>query len=198
MKLKIYTLIIFLSFQINSFSQIVINEYSASNLKVFIDNNLRTEDWVELYNMSNEAVDISGYYLSDKTDNPLKFQIPEGTILNSNDHIIFWCSGRGEYFNGEYHTNFKLTQTTNADDLVLSNAAGNIIEIIEMELTLVEHSRCRTTDGAEEWRICASPTLESSNDGSEQYERYTSAPTMSMNAGFYADSNFTFKNFSNL
>ena len=51
-------------------SQVIINEYSAANYDSFQDNYGEYEDWVELYNPTATAIDISGWYLSDKVNNP--------------------------------------------------------------------------------------------------------------------------------
>ncbi len=51
-------------FYVNSLmSQIVINEYSAANYDSFQDNYGEYEDWLELYNNSATAIDISGWQL---------------------------------------------------------------------------------------------------------------------------------------
>ena len=92
--------LIFISFLIiisNSiFGQVVINEYSASNLTTYIDNYSMEEDWIELYNADSESVDLGGYYLSDRVDNPTKWMIPYGTEIPGNGYVTFWCSGRNE------------------------------------------------------------------------------------------------------
>ena len=62
---------------ISCFGQVVINEYSVSNLSSYLDNYGGEEDWIELYNTSASSVNIGGFYLSDKTTNPSKWEIPE-------------------------------------------------------------------------------------------------------------------------
>lgn len=166
-------------------AQVHINEYSASNLENFLDNYGRTEDWIELYNSSDSDVDISGWYLSDKEDKPTKWTIPAGTIIPANGFLVFWCSGRDVAANNNYHTNFKLTQTKGSDMVSLANASGDVIDLLPLDLTLVEHSRCRQTDGSEEWRVCTEPSLGTSNNDTPQFRAYTQTPTMSLEAGFY-------------
>ena len=53
-------------------AQIVINEYSAANYDTYQDNYGAYSDWVELYNPTNVAIDISGWFLTDKPSNPTK------------------------------------------------------------------------------------------------------------------------------
>jgi len=182
-----YTLIpiLFLTFLSQSFSQVVINEYSASNLNSFLDGFGKSEDWIELYNTSAEDFDLSGYHLSDKEGKPGKWEIPEGTIIGANDFLIFSCSGRDGMFFGNLHTSFKLTQTKAGEGVLLSDPQENIINYLPLELTLVEHSRCRTTDGGDDWVICTNPSYGSSNNETDQMLGYTTAPSMDLNAGFY-------------
>lgn len=63
---------------------IVINE---------IESNGDITDWVEIYNKSTEAVDISGWYIMDDNNNRLNdnktFPLPEGTILEPGGFYVF-------------------------------------------------------------------------------------------------------------
>ncbi len=183
--LSILLLSIFTSLSI---AQVHINEYSASNLETFVDNFGRTEDWIELYNTSDVAVDISGWHLSDKETKPEKWEIPAGTIIQANGFLVFSCSGRDGFLNGEYHTNFKLAQTKANEFVSLSNSLGEVIEIFPMELTLVESSRCRSVDGGDTWMVSTNPTRGTSNNNAPQFIGYTQTPSMSLAAGFYSGS----------
>ena len=109
--MKKITLILALLILTPLIGQVVINEYSASNLYEYTDNYNMEEDWIELYNSSESDLDISGYYLSDKEDNPTKWAIPGGTIISAEGFLTFWCSGRDESSGSNFHTNFKLKQT---------------------------------------------------------------------------------------
>ena len=168
-------------------TQIVINEYSASNLNSFTDSFGRTEDWIELYNANDSDVDISGWHLSDKISKPEKWEIPPGTIIPANGFLTFLCSGRDRFVNGEYHTNFKLAQTKDEEYVLLSDANGMVLESYSLELTLVEHSRCRITDGEPFWGVSTNPSFGSSNNTTNQYLGYTQTPTITVAAGFYEE-----------
>ena len=114
---KIYStsaaIIFVLCFTITAKAQILINEFSCSNLSQFVDNHSDYEDWLELYNISATPASMTGYYLSDDSLNNLKWQIPAGININGNGFLRFWLSGRNEIAGTSYHTNFKLTQTKN-------------------------------------------------------------------------------------
>ncbi|MHC4284536.1 MAG: LamG-like jellyroll fold domain-containing protein, partial [Planctomycetota bacterium] len=50
-------------------------------------------DWIELYNTTNEAINIGGWFLSDNNrDEPnlMKYRIANGTIIDSNDYLVFY------------------------------------------------------------------------------------------------------------
>lgn len=179
---------LFFLFSITTYSQVVINEYSASNLTTYTDNYSKTEDWIELYNTSSSAVNIGGYYLSDDVDFLTQWQIPAGTIISGNGLLTFWCSGRDESSGGNYHTNFKLKQTkNNPESVILSDPSGTIINQFELQVTQVEHSMGRVSNGSETWKIFTIPTKGTSNNGSS-YNSYATAPEMDMEAGFYTGS----------
>lgn len=182
---KKLTLLLFTVFSFSLSAQVVINEYSASNLKDFPDSFLKFEDWVELYNTSNQAVDLSGWYLSDKIDNPEKWEIPAGTMIEANGYLLFWNSGRDTVIGNEIHTSFKLTQTKDNEALVLANTVGNIANSFPLNITHASHGQCRETDGSNTWRVCTAPTPGASNDMSPQFTRYTIKPTMSQVGGYY-------------
>lgn len=186
MKKYIFTSLAFVAFVFTLSAQVVINEYSASNLNSFLDSFGKTEDWIELYNTSNTPVNISGWHLSDKENKLGKWDIPAGTIIPVNGFLTFWCSGRDRVVNGEYHTGFKLTQTKEGEFVILTDADENVIEKFPLELTMVEHARCRATDGGTDWMVCINPTPGNSNNNSSKFMGYTKAPSMSLAAGFYS------------
>ena len=55
MKINI-TLLFVTIFLTSMTAQVVINEYSASNLTKYVDQFDKTEDWIELYNSGSSAV----------------------------------------------------------------------------------------------------------------------------------------------
>ena len=49
--------------------------------------------WVELYNRSDQSVDLSGYSLSDNEKKPTKWVFPEGTSIAGKGYLILYMSG---------------------------------------------------------------------------------------------------------
>ena len=168
----------------NALSQIVINEYSCSNSSGPTDAFGEQEDWVELYNASGSAIDISGYYLSDKSTNPTKWQIPAGVSVPANGYTMVYGSKRDQVSGAELHPNFSLTQTK-GEWIILANDLGNIVDELQItQMTKQDHSVGRSTDGAADWKLFTTPTPNSANTGAQPF--YTPTPVMDIAPGFYA------------
>lgn len=170
------------------FAQVVINEYSAANWTDIADNYGEYEDWIELYNAGATAVDLSGYHLSDRDDEPTKYVIPAGVSISAGGYLRFWCSSRNTAVGTNYHTNFKLTQTTGAETVVFADAAGAILDSRELDNpNQTNHSWGRYPNGGADWRIFTDPTPNASNTTAPKIA-YAEKPDMEPNAGNYAGS----------
>lgn len=180
----------FLSFSTVS-AQVVINEYSCSNLDQFPDNYDKHEDWIELYNTGSTAVTLNGYYMSDDEDEPKKWAFPTGTTIGPNDYLLIWASGRNEVDGDDLHAGFKLTQSkNNPDHIVFTGAGGNTIADIQVSKTQLGHSMGRQNDGGTAWGIMPYPTPGTYNNGSPFGIAYAARPEVSQDGGFFQDSVF--------
>ncbi|MCB0807563.1 MAG: CotH kinase family protein [Bacteroidales bacterium] len=169
--------------------QVVINEYSVSNLDSFIDNFNHHEDWFELYNSGSSSLDLGGYYLSDDQDEPDKWQFPDGSEIQPNGFIRVWATGRDLVVGDHYHVNFRLSQTKDTpESIVLSDMNLNQLDAVQLQLTQKEHARGRKPDGSENWVIFTNPTPKATNNNANAYTHYAEKPVMSDSAGFYTSS----------
>ncbi|MBQ9148934.1 MAG: lamin tail domain-containing protein [Oscillospiraceae bacterium] len=71
-------------------SNIVINEILASN-RTYPAPNGEYLDYVEVTNLSDSPIDISGYMLSDALDS-IGYTFPKGTVLQPGGCAICWCN----------------------------------------------------------------------------------------------------------
>ena len=164
-------------------SQVIINEYSCSNINGPVDAFSSREDWVELYNMTAAPVDLTGYYLSDKASNLTKWMIPSGTVP-ANGFAMVYCSGRGLVSGSQIHPSFKLTQS-DGDWIILSNTFGNVVDSLKIiHMTKNDHSVGRSTNAASDWKLFSIPTPNGNNTGAINF--YTPTPVLSLQSGFYA------------
>ena len=114
-------------------STVVINELMAANTKGLADPQGENDDWIELHNVSDDAVDLSGLYLSDNQNNPRKWQFPNGTQIAPGGYLIVWAD---EDDNAEpgLHANFKLSRNGETVMLVDTDQRGNqVLDVIKFE-----------------------------------------------------------------
>jgi hypothetical protein len=89
-------------------SPVIINEFMASNTKSLSDPQKEFDDWIELHNLSDHQIDLSGMYLSDRKERPKKWTIPEHTFIPAGGYLILWADEDVEDEPG-LHLNFKLS-----------------------------------------------------------------------------------------
>jgi len=118
---------------------ILINELMADNGSTAYDSNGETDDWVELYNSTSAAKDLSGLYLSDDITNLAKWQIPVGTAINANDVLIFWVDN--DSGQSGLHTNFKLSSSGESVFLSDGNTIYDQVDFGQ-QTTDVSYARC--------------------------------------------------------
>ncbi len=89
---------------------ISINEFMASNDSIsgLADADGDYDDWIELYNNTDEEVDLSNAYLTDNVDKPRKWSFPVGTKIAANGYVIVWADK--DTGTSGYHANFKLAK----------------------------------------------------------------------------------------
>ena len=84
---------------------------SAAN-SIYVNEYYKRNDWIELYNTTDEEIDIEGMYLTDDVDNPTKYKITRGstaanTTIKPHGYIIVWCDKLQT--NSMLHSSFKLS-----------------------------------------------------------------------------------------
>lgn len=182
MKTKLFLLLGITLVSSSLSAQVIINEYSCSNISTIQDQFNENEDWIELYNTTASPVDLTGWYLSDKQTNPTKWQIPSGTIP-ANGYMVVMCSARDLVQAGELHPNFNLKQVQN-EWIILSNTFGNVVDSYQItQMTKPDHSVGRETNGAAAWKLFTTPTPGAANTGAQNF--YEPTPVMDLAPGFY-------------
>lgn len=147
-------------YTIETSGELVINEFMASNKATAADQDGEFDDWVELYNNSDSAIDLTGYFLSDDADDLTKWTFPETTI-DAGGYLIIWIDSDEEQEG--LHANFKLSASGEA--IYLSNPAGVVINDIIYSTQQTDVSTGRTPNGTGSFDKMT-PTFAKSNDGS--------------------------------
>ena len=123
---------------------LLINEFMASNSTTVQDPGGMFEDWVELYNNSNQAINLEGYTLSDTESNLALWSFPAGTTIAANDYLIVWLDAPTIPETG-LHANFKLSSL--GELIALSDPSGTLLDIEYYGKTQADQSISRITNG---------------------------------------------------
>lgn len=99
MKLYIFIFILLFSFKLEA--KIVISEVLASNFRGLLDEDNDDSDWIELYNDSDEDVNIGNYRIYDKDNYEEAFILPD-TVIKARERIIIFASGNDRYTSDKY------------------------------------------------------------------------------------------------
>jgi hypothetical protein len=108
---------------------LVINEFMASNVSAVQDTSsgfVQYDDWVELYNGSDIAINLGGYHLSDNENVLDKWTFPDITI-NPDGYLAVWLD-KDEGATSGLHTSFQLS--ADGEELFLSTANNYIIDAL--------------------------------------------------------------------
>ena len=80
--------------QFNLFAQeVIINEVMSTNSSIYFDEFGDTPDWIEIFNSSDQTVNLSSYAVSDDIQNLQKWFFP-AIDLSPNDFIVVNASGK--------------------------------------------------------------------------------------------------------
>ena len=86
-----FALAFFLCGQLSA--QLTINELSASNSSTIFDEDGDSSDWIELQNTSDQAIQLSNYFISDDAEDLTKYALPE-YLLKPGDFILLFASDK--------------------------------------------------------------------------------------------------------
>ncbi|WP_193214309.1 lamin tail domain-containing protein [Luteolibacter marinus] len=89
---------------------VVISEFLADNASGIEDESGSREDWIELHNTGNSAVDLDGWWLTDDSTEKRQWRFPAVSI-DAHSTLLVWASGKNRTTPGApLHTNFKLSR----------------------------------------------------------------------------------------
>jgi len=144
-----------------SVGDVVINEFMASNDMTQVDQDGEYDDWIELYNNSNLDFDLSGYFLSDNSEDIMNWQIPAGTVISANGYLMIWAD-KDEEQEG-LHANFKLSSSV--ESVILSDSDGSILDEVSYADQTTDISYGRFPNGTGDFQVMNSTFgLENNND----------------------------------
>ena len=148
----------------NGIMPVRINEVSGAN-DSYISDYAKKDDWVELYNTTDEPVDVEGMYLTDNLNKMEKYQITKGstkanTVIPAHGYLIVWCDKRETTDKG-LHASFKISD--DGGSVALTAADKSWTDIIDYSAHDATTTVGRFPDGTADVYKMNVPTIAASN-----------------------------------
>jgi len=127
-----------------------INEWMADNRSTLpdpADNDF--DDWFELYNPGESAVDLSGYTLTDDFARPGQWTLPAGTLLPGGGFLLIWADNETQQNALPHlglHANFQLSKSGDSIGLFAPN--GTLVHAVSFGPQRTDVSQGLFPDGA--------------------------------------------------
>ena len=159
---------------------IIINEVSSLNFSVIQDEDGDFEDWIEIYNNGNQAVNLHHYHITDDPSTPNKWAFPEYNLL-PDTYLLVWASGKNRD-SEHFHTNFSLK--SGGEHLMLRNHLGQLVDEVMLPELPADVSFGRETSNIRTFRFFETPTPGAPNN-TQAYHELLPMPELSHDCGFY-------------
>ena len=143
---------------------LVINELMADNTGSARDQNGNYDDWIEIYNYGDSAVNIGGMYLTDNQSAANGWRVPDNnpavTTIAPKGYLLIWADS--EMDEGTLHAGFKLGSDGENIRFFASDGQTLIDEVTFGSLA-EDRSYGRMPDGGDNWQTLTAPTPGKSN-----------------------------------
>lgn len=136
---------------------LLINELLPDNGTTVADANGQFEDFFELYNTTNSAINLTGMYATDDAANLTKWMFPVNTILPANGYLAVWADN--DLDQSGIHAGFKLS--ANGETLFLTDGV-NIYDQVTYTTQPTDVAWARCPDG--QTFTFATPTYNANNN----------------------------------
>lgn len=146
--------------------ELLINEVQYTNRVTLLDYNSDTPDWIEIINIGNTAINLSGYMLTDDSTDTEFWAFPEYWIAADSIVLVF-ASGKNISDGNEWHTDFKLRIMK--DPVYLLNPDSTVIDHINIQCVPPDKSVGRYPNGSETIKILT-PTPNLTNNSASVFE----------------------------
>ena len=143
------------------FKGLRINEILALNDQTIFDENGEYDDWIELFNDSQEAIDIGGMYVTDDLKRPDMWQIPasfpDSTTIQPGEFLLLWADKDPEQ--GVLHLNIKLSGDGEQIGLARKTDSGFVfVDTLIFGSQTADVSYGRFPDGGDSFKFFTVPS----------------------------------------
>ncbi len=131
--------------------KVTINEFMADNTStIFNPVGGKADDWFELFNAGDSAVDLTSYRLTESLTNSTEFTVPPGYVIPAGGFLLVWADNNAKAnspTNADLHVNFKLAKAGQA--LGLFGPDGNLVDGFRFGTQTNDISQGRYPDGGD-------------------------------------------------
>lgn len=150
---------------IGAYDGLVISEVMPSNATAVTDENGKYPDWIEIWNSTDKAINLSGLGLSDRGDS-VRFLFPN-VSLEADGRVVVFCDNTNQSSpNSAFHAKFKLSSV--GETVYLYDTNAYLIDSCKYPIMASDESWAMTEDGFRNvtWY---SPGFENTEAGHRQY-----------------------------
>ena len=165
-----------------------INEICPSNIDQWVDPSFNYGGWVELYNPTSTAVNITGWYLSDKKDKLQKAKVTQTTSVPAYGFTTLWF----DHYSKWSKKTIDMKLDCDGGTLYRSDSGGNLVASLDYPEAVSRCSWARTADGGDAWSYCANPTPGKTNAGSRFATERLEAPEIDTPSQVFGTSSIIF------
>ena len=170
-------------------SALQISEFMAVNDHGIRDEDGDRSDWIELWNSGTDAVDLTGWHLTDTVEQPAKWTFPAVSI-GAKQYLLVWASNKNKARVGvPLHTNFKLSDT--GEYLALVDPQGKVASefapVYPAQRPDVSYGRDQATPSLLGYFTTPTPKAANSTYGPD----FAPDPVFSLGGGIFTNSTLT-------
>lgn len=174
-------------------ASIVISEVCIHNdTAAYDDNGNYGADYIELYNPTDEPINLLGWGLSDKKHDLYRFVFPS-IVIYPEQCIICWCSEniddvscyRDDYIPTDVHgLEFKISS---GEQIILTDNDRNVVSSVSLPGNIDDNLTFSTSKEhlAKDYYIAESTPYYVENTKSTNEDEYIEQPTFSLNGGWF-------------
>jgi len=157
-----------------SVGSVLINEIMASNVDEFISPAFNFDGWIELYNPTENAVQLTGLILSDGQGQHWTIH-PQIGVLRSKGYSVIWFDSNNL---AQYNVPFKLD--VDGGTITIATADGTVLDSQTYPPSLERTSYARTTDGGNTWGLTSKATPGATNNNASFATAQIPAPVVDL------------------
>jgi hypothetical protein len=137
------------------FNDVVINELAADATD---GEGNKIDDWIELYNNTNDIISLDGFWLSDDYDTVSKFCFPVNSAIKPGGYLIVWADKKEKKNN--LHAPFKLSKE--GEEIILFHEEFQTIDSISFGRQIKDYTYARYPNGTGPF-VRITPTINAEN-----------------------------------